>query len=216
MKEKAIEVVHVQVELKAGLTGEFSGYAAIFGNRDLNNDIVLPGAFAETLKIWASRGQLPRVRWMHGESIGHSVAVTEDERGLLVSGQIWVDDAEIAELYQDRILSERGVIGLSFIFVVTASTSSNDGHTVIRTITALDLMDDITISPFPVNTRAGLIEAKGATVPNVRRAEVSLRDAGFSRAQAKGLLSGQRDAGGSEDLSEILAALERTNASLSV
>ena len=37
--------------------GFFSGYASVFGNEDSYGDIVIKGAFAETIADWQARGK---------------------------------------------------------------------------------------------------------------------------------------------------------------
>ena len=38
-------------------TGVFTGYASVFNNVDLANDVVVPGAFAETLQSYGPNGE---------------------------------------------------------------------------------------------------------------------------------------------------------------
>ena len=62
--------------------GVFEGYASLFGVADLGKDVVMPGAFAESL---ARRGVgAIRMLWQHdaGEPIGRWLSITEDRRGL--------------------------------------------------------------------------------------------------------------------------------------
>lgn len=206
------EFIHVRAEVKALLSGEISGYAGVFDNVDLLGDILKKGCFADSLTRWASRGTFPRLRWTHGESIGHTLAIAEDDHGLTCSGRIWIDDDDIAALYQSQVLPNLATIGMSFAFIVVEATVADDVRTIIR----LELQDDITLSFNPVNTRTGLTEAKGLLLPtSVRRAEGILRDAGFSKAEAKAVLSSRRDAGVDDSLPDILTALREANASLS-
>ena len=50
--------------------GAFEGYASLFGLPDLSRDIVMPGAFEETLQSTGARGV--RLLWQHdpAEPIG--------------------------------------------------------------------------------------------------------------------------------------------------
>lgn len=68
-------------ELKAdGDLWTFTGYASTFGNTDLGNDRIMPGAFDKTL---AARSQRPLL-WQHDitEPIGVEKSLTVDEHGL--------------------------------------------------------------------------------------------------------------------------------------
>lgn len=63
----------------------FKGYASTFGNRDLSGDIMLPGAFKETL-----RERMPKVCWQHDtrDPIGVLDLCEEDEKGLYLEGRM--------------------------------------------------------------------------------------------------------------------------------
>lgn len=68
-------------------TGEFTGYAAVFGNKDSYGDIIEPGAFAKT--IADKKGVVP-ILWGHDpdEHMGYSSVLREDAKGLYVEGSI--------------------------------------------------------------------------------------------------------------------------------
>ena len=70
--------------------GVFAGYGAVFGNVDSHGDVIAPGAFKETLKVWEGRGRPQHeVDARHdGQSIlrddlpiGVWTGMTEDSRG---------------------------------------------------------------------------------------------------------------------------------------
>ena len=144
-------------ELKSfdALTGEFSGYAAVFENVDLYGDIVYPGAFSQTLKAWESRGTFPRVLWKHEILIGSVTAIEEDSHGLKVTGKIWLDDSIIAEHWK-TINPHVDSLCMSFGFI-TRESYFKDGN---RHLQKLELLDDVTLTFDPVNPQARVIEAK--------------------------------------------------------
>ncbi|WP_340619194.1 HK97 family phage prohead protease, partial [Xenorhabdus entomophaga] len=74
--------------------GEFEGYGSVFGVKDSYDDIVLPGAFANTLKQWNEKGSLPALLWQHrmDEPIGIYTEMKEDETGLYLRGRLLIDD----------------------------------------------------------------------------------------------------------------------------
>ena len=79
-------------------------------------------------------------------------------------------------------------VGMSCSFVATEYEVVDD----IRTITAADLMDDISITLCPVNPQAALTELNSRVTVARPKIEVGsvervLREAGFSRSIAKGL-----------------------------
>lgn len=69
--------------------GTFKGYASVFGVKDLQNDIILPGAFRKTIK---DNDGLFVLLDQHDikQEIG-LVRAREDEKGLLVEGEFYID-----------------------------------------------------------------------------------------------------------------------------
>ena len=87
---KALSLVDSNFTAKADKDGAFSGYAAATGNVDLGNDIIMKGAFND----WLKQPMLAvRVLWNHDwdRPIGKNMAMTEDEKGLLVDGELLLD-----------------------------------------------------------------------------------------------------------------------------
>ena len=67
-----------------------SGYASVFGVRDQGGDVVLPGAYAASLKRLAASGGKVRMLWQHDQTqpIGVWDEVVEDAHGLRVKGRL--------------------------------------------------------------------------------------------------------------------------------
>jgi HK97 family phage prohead protease len=65
----------------------FSGYASTFGNVDSDGDIIMPGAFTDTIPEFLESGF---VAWQHqwDNPIGKPVEAYEDSKGLYVSATI--------------------------------------------------------------------------------------------------------------------------------
>src|SRR5689334_15127847 len=77
--------MHFPLQLKAeGEDRTVEGWASTFGNKDAGSDIILPGAFTESLTQ-----RKPKMLWQHdtGELIGVWDAATETEKGLYVKGR---------------------------------------------------------------------------------------------------------------------------------
>lgn len=84
--------------------GRFSGYGAVFGNRDSHGDVIERGAFAASLKEWSAKGKLPPMRLQHGSAgnmfrhddlpVGKWMAIREDACGLRVEGQLLALDTD--------------------------------------------------------------------------------------------------------------------------
>ena len=96
--------------------GLFKGYAASTGNIDRGNDIILKGAFTDSLaKTDPSK---IRVLWQHSwdNPIGKTLSMSEDDNGLLVEGELLLD---IERARDARTLIKNNAIdGLSIGFTV--------------------------------------------------------------------------------------------------
>jgi HK97 family phage prohead protease len=80
----------IEIKRVPGADTTITGYAAIFNVVDLGKDIVLPGAFAETLAKHKRDGTAPVMLWSHNmdEPIGVWEELAEDARGLKVKGRL--------------------------------------------------------------------------------------------------------------------------------
>ena len=88
-------------------TGEFSGYAAVFGNRDSGNDIIEKGAFAKTIVEDFNR---IKILALHNDCwlpVGRPIELREDDRGLFIKGKISDTSMgrDIRTLLKDGVLS---------------------------------------------------------------------------------------------------------------
>lgn len=106
-KEFELEVKHfmeVDFEIKQGREDEdedgkkvyrFEGYLSTFNNIDRGDDVILPGAFAESLKTL-----MPALLGFHKSDeppLGIFEKVYEDEKGLYVHGLMPLDDVFVRE-----------------------------------------------------------------------------------------------------------------------
>lgn len=126
-------------------TGEFEGYASLFGTPDLGGDVVLAGAFRDSL---ARRGPAGiRMLWQHdpGEPLGRWITLAEDARGLRVRGRLNGGVARAREIA--ALMAEGGVDGLSIGFrVVEAERDRKSG---LRRLHRIDLWE-ISVVTFPM------------------------------------------------------------------
>lgn len=195
--------------------GTFSGYASVFDNVDEGYEIVLPGAFSESLeKITASGDPLP-VLWQHrsAEPVGGSDILREDEKGLYTEGYLLVKEVQrAAEAF--AFMKRRIVKGLS-IGYYPVEWSYNVDENILSHI-KVDLIE-YSIVTFPMNQLAEIDAVKAmcarGKLPDIREFEGFLREAGFSKTQAMHIANkGLRpllDRGEPESVDgEILAALK--------
>lgn len=179
-------------------TGEFEGFAAVFGNIDLGNDVVEKGAFLESLAEWKAAGQLPLLTFRHkfGQVIGDLIELNETERGLFARGKLWIKGDQRIEnaVMVHNLLMGTGPKGMSFTFIVK---QSHDETVEGENIRHLDIMKifEVGIVPFGMNPLAGVTNVKALVsedgkIADIRTFEKALRDAGFSARVSKTLLSG--------------------------
>lgn len=139
---------------------EVTGYASIFGNVDRVGDIVLPGAFAKTLREDLPAGRI-EVKRNHKRKVGHPVHAEEDTKGLLTVSKI--DRTPIG----DRTLAqiEDGEIdAMSIGYVAEQKGYLSRGGERIRQIKAARLSEWSLLDIEPANPLAIITEVKAANI----------------------------------------------------
>lgn len=133
----------------ATVTGEFEGYASVFNLADLGRDVVLPGAFRESLarKNPASIKML----WQHeaAQPVGVWLAIHEDHHGLKVRGRLNLEVARAREIY--ALMNDGAVDGLSIGFRTLKAV--RDRQSGLRHLAKIDLWE-ISIVTFPMLPQA--------------------------------------------------------------
>ena len=123
-----LEVCAVPFECKAvagadGEAGHVEGYGAVFGNTDSHGDVILPGAFAQSIAERKAQGRLLPMHVMHGFFGGDGVpagvwsAVSEDSKGLHVKGKISGTGTDAGRLLYERV-KDGALGGLSIGFSI--------------------------------------------------------------------------------------------------
>lgn len=141
-------------ELKARDDGwSFSGYASTFGNVDLGGDVVLKGAFRQSLK-----DRRPKLLWQHdiGEPIGTVSSLKEDDRGLF--GEFKISKTTRGhDAYQ--LLKDGAVDSMSIGYI--PSEVEFDDKAEVRKLKAVDLLE-ISVVSMPMNEEALITAVKAA------------------------------------------------------
>lgn len=139
-------------------TGVFVGYASLFGRRDQQGDIVLPGAFAASLR----RRQSPGIRMLFqhnpSEPVGTWLEMHENDKGLHVMGRLDINVQRGREILS--LLESGGLDGLSIGFKTV--TARRDRATGARMLTQVDLWE-ISLVTFPMLAGARVSEVKRRT-----------------------------------------------------
>lgn len=186
-----IERLARQVEIKAVSMiesdgfGYFSGYAAVFNNVDLVEDIILTGAFAGSI---AEKNSKP-LYWQH-RSLDHIGTVTcmEDTYGLKVEGRINLGVSTGKDVY--ALLKAGDVNAMSIGFYV--EEFSYDETKDVRTLAKINLREVSLVSD-PANPKALISSVKSLeevrNVNSLADIEALLKENNFSSKSAKALIS---------------------------
>jgi uncharacterized protein len=208
------EVRAFAFDLKAaGEDGQIEGYGSVFGVKDAYADIVAAGAFKETLADHKAAGTMPAMLWQHdtAEPIGVWTDMVEDEKGLRVKGQIVMETERGKAAH--ALLRKGALRGLSIGFVSKEWAYDRDAD--IRTLTKVDLWE-VSLVTFPANGKAMVDSVKCAVdeIASPKDAERTLREAGFSKADATAIVSrvmrmGEERREAAESTAELKRAAER-------
>lgn len=182
MIHKLLDVKSVEFKFD-GKTGEFEGYASVFGGVDSYGDTIYKGAFEKTLE---NRERPVRMRWNHyGPVIGKYVEMYEDEKGLFVRGQL-TPGHSIAEDVKAS-LKHNAIDGLSIGFMLGDYDEKAGGGRDIKSVKLVE----ISVVEEPADLAAKITSVKSAIDEARRLADIELilRDAGLSRSESTALVS---------------------------
>lgn len=148
----------VETKIDAAIDGSFEGYASVFYLRDLGNDIVMPGAFSESVLIRGRRGV--KMLWQHdaAQPVGSWSYIGEDHKGLKVRGQLNLQVAKAREIHS--LMREGAVDGLSIGF--RTKRAERDAKSGVRRLYNLDLWE-ISLVTFPMLPQARVDAVKRGT-----------------------------------------------------
>lgn len=200
---------------------EFAGYGAVFNNVDDGGDMIVPGAFTETIEESKTTGDWPMMLSQHGGLIPNSADLTpiglwtemkEDDYGLWMRGKL-ADTERGREMYTLMKMEPRPAIrGLSIGYQVKGHERGTSGDAYTRKLTKLRL-GEVSLATFPMNRRALVSSVKSIDdLTSMADLESFLREAaGLSRSEAKHLIAkikgtDQRDVG---DVASLAATLHR-------
>ena len=204
----AMQLQHIQVPFEVKSLdegGKISGYASVFGTLDSDGDVIVKGAFRETLAMCREKGKWPKMLWQHDPSqiIGKWTNMLEDEHGLYVEGHYILDVEKGREAYA---LAKAGV--LTDLSVGFNTQEAERGEMRGRVITKVSLWE-VSCVTWGANPDAKFV---AKALKTERDFERFLRDAGFSRKEATAITAdgfkalSQRDAG--DDVSKSGDAVE--------
>lgn len=167
-KDFAFEVKLLSDE-NNGLT--FEGFASTFGNTDLVNDIVAPGAFKKSLKR-----RVPKMLLQHDfkQPIGVFTEIKETDTGLFVKGKL-IKGIQASD--ETALLLRNGVIdSMSIGFNVLDSERSSDANI----LKEIDLFE-VSLVTFPANPMATVTGMK--SVVSFNDLPILMRDGKFDTSR---------------------------------
>lgn len=148
-----IKIIKTKITGSVDPHGFYTGYASVFGNVDLDGDVVQRGAFKKTIK--EKKGKVP-ILWFHDPSEPIGLAhVEEDEHGLKFEGQLNLDVVRGKDAHS--LMRQEVMIDHSFGFdTIKEDVEDRDGQEV-RIIKEVKLYE---VSPLPIgfasNPEAGV------------------------------------------------------------
>jgi Escherichia/Staphylococcus phage prohead protease len=124
---------------------ELHGYASLFNIVDEGGDVILPGAFAASLRASGAEGV--RMLFQHDprEPVGVWLSLIEDGRGLKVHGRLTRGASRADDLA--RLVTDGAIDGLSIGF--RARTAARDRHSGLRRLASIELIE-ISLVTFPM------------------------------------------------------------------
>ncbi len=169
-------------EVEADEDGSFEGYASIFNNKDLGNDVIRKGSFLETLQDRKAKSIKLLYQHKTDEPIGVIDSLTEDSKGLFLKGRLAMGTQKGKEVFE---LMKMGALdSMSIGYRLKPDGYKYDDKLKRRVIKQIDLME-VSLVTFPMNPKAKVTKVKLAEM-NVREIEHYLRDeGGMSVALAK-------------------------------
>jgi uncharacterized protein len=172
-------------------SGIFKGYASMFGGEpDSYGDIVMRGAYSETLSKGGRNGNGVAMLWQHDPTkpLGVWKSLVEDSKGLKVEGQLAIGTQLGKEAYE--LMKMGAVKGLSIGYDVNKDDFEVDDRGKVRRLKNINLWE---ISPvtFPASTRAQITGVKAAieNAKTERELEKAFRDLGISVHASKYMVS---------------------------
>jgi HK97 family phage prohead protease len=216
--------------------GVFSGYGSTFGGKpDAHRDIVLKGAFVDTLSKGGRNGNGIPMLWQHNPGQvppGVWTSLIEDAKGLKADGQLALDTS----LGKDaHAIMKLGFDTKAFQFGLSigydAVEYEIDEKKKVRSLKKIDLWE-LSIVTFPANINARVETVKTLEALTIkmfeaaeteRQLERSLREAGASKSLAQFFVklykpylreAGKRMGDGS-GLFDVLQTLNEANVDLS-
>ena len=154
--------------------GSFEGYASVFNNKDLGNDVIRRGAFLESISERSPKGVKLLYQHKSDEPIGVIDSLEEDSKGLKIKGRLAMGTQKGKEVFE--IMKMGALDSMSIGYRLKPDGYKYDPKEKRRIIKSVDLME-ISLVTFPMNPKAKVTKVKLAEM-NPTEIEKYLRDVG--------------------------------------
>jgi HK97 family phage prohead protease len=135
--------------------GTFEGYASLFETEDMGHDVVVRGAFADSLRAKGAAGIKMLFQHDPAEPIGVWEEIREDARGLYVRGRLMTAVSKAREVLS--LMRAGALDGLSIGF--KAQKTQRESRSGVRRLLKLDLWE-ISVVTFPMLPQARVSAVK--------------------------------------------------------
>ncbi|WP_164672843.1 HK97 family phage prohead protease [Aeromonas hydrophila] len=144
-------------ELDDSDVGTFTCYGSKFDVVDQANEVVVKGAFIDSLQRHQELGTMPIMLWNHDtdEIIGKWVEAEEDEVGLKLKGKFNLNTDEGKRRYEELKHGDLNGFSIGYWFN-PADTETIDDVTYLKKIH----LQEVSLVPFPCNEEAQVLEVK--------------------------------------------------------
>lgn len=174
--------LEVPFELKAvDDAGNFEGYAAVFNNVDLGDDVILPGAFT---RVKATRGGKLKLALYHDLTrLVGAADYTQDDHGLLLKGRVNLAVSYARDAYE--LMKAEILDSMSIGFNTIKADFEDRAGRRVRIIKEAELWE-ASFVPFGMNPEAQILTVKS----DIRLFENALRERiGLSQKEAAAVAS---------------------------
>ena len=131
-------------------TQTISGYASVFDKKDLHGDIIMRGAFKNSIEKYKKNNKMPYMFWQHNSAkpIGKWEKIWEDKYGLFVIGKLLLEVKAGKEAYE--LVKFGSISGLSIGFIAEKRKQFN------RNVILKADLREISLVSMPSNVYANL------------------------------------------------------------
>ena len=197
--------------------GSFKAYFSTYNTVNYRPDRMIKGCFDKEIIRFRNGDKLPRLLAQHNtqEVIGKVTAIYDDEYGAIVEAK-FLNTPRGQEYY--KAFKGEAIDELSFAFYVIDYDYDEQG---VRNVLEVAGVDEISIVTWGMDnqTRAIEVNSKGLTI---RDAEKALKNSGFTKDQAKTIVSkgfnalsrDDEESDGRDDLAEIETIMQIQNLNL--